>query len=764
MGNIAQFTQRRKLINRLVVSAIAVTLAVIAGSYWVGRNDSGKQAAPVLPVAKDVQQQASGYTFTRSDEGRQVFTIHASRTVAFKEGGTTVLEQVQVEVFGKDGSRRDLLRTSHCDYNTISGDIFSSGNVEIELNAPVSGKQPGPLTQSIMLETSQLYFRQQGSMVESDEPVKFRYGAISGSALGLSYATREGRLELKSSVRAELQVGLGGARPLALTASRARFEKESRVVNFTGPVEVTQGLRRAAATGATLFLDERNRLTRAVFEGPVRASDAEKSAPLAATAGRLTAEFEAGSEILRRAVAEGNVEVESTRGPDVTRLNAERVEVAFTGAPGQAQRGTASGRVRIVQEVAAERGTTAVAGASAGKIPASRRELLTEEIAFTFQNSGRSLKDAATTGAAKLAIVPSDPRLGPRMVTAGRMHMSFDATSRLETMRGEAGTSIRFEPGKGAPPGSVPQESTSERLVALLNPDTGIVQKVEQIGDFHFYHGNRQATARRASYETVTESLTLTGKPQVWDPELRARAERILINVQTGTAEGLGKVESTHTGSTGGRADATSVLADRVVAERGSQTVRYQGRVRAWRGTDVVESATLEIFRAERRVSSGSKVLTSHLQPAAAVSGESAKNGQSLTRPATIRAEHLDYTDRGRKAAYRGNVRLQTENTSLEADRLDAYFRERGEASELERAVAQGNVKVTQHGRRATGSRAEYFSADGKIVMTGGPPTLYDAEKGFISGQSLTFYSHDDRLLVSGGDQSTTFSRHRIGQ
>ncbi len=277
---------------RLVVGGIVLTLAIIAGSYWLGRDNSGKGVQPILTVAKDVQQQASGYTFTRSDEGRQVFTIHAQRTVAFKEGGTTVLEGVQVELFGKDGNRRDVLRTSLCDYNTQSGDLFSSGSVEIELNAPPTGTPAGPLAPSVMVETSQLYFRHQGSLVESDQPVKFRYGAISGSALGMSYATKEGRLEFKSSVQAEFHPGPGGARPVALTASRARFEKESRVVNLAGPVEVMQGLRRAGASSATLHLDERNRLTRAEFEGPVRASDAVKSAPLVATAAKLVAEFD----------------------------------------------------------------------------------------------------------------------------------------------------------------------------------------------------------------------------------------------------------------------------------------------------------------------------------------------------------------------------------------------------------------------------------------------------------------------------------------
>jgi lipopolysaccharide export system protein LptA len=736
---------------RAVVAAIVLTLMAIGGSYWKRRSDASKASLPVAPVAKNVQQQASGYTFTRSDEGRQVFTIRASRTVAFREGGATVLEDVQVEVFGRDGRRRDMLRTRQCDYNQQSGDFFSAGEVEIELNAARPGELASPVSESIQLVTSQLYFRKAGALVESDQPVQFRYGAIRGSSLGLSYATREGSLELRRDVRAEYRPQGAETPPLSLAASKARFDKEKGEIQLAGPVQVIQTNRKAEATGATLSLDRRHRLTGAVFAGPVRASEAGGAT---ARAGRLTAEFRPESGSLTRALAEEAVEVLSDRAAVRTRLLAQRLEVLFTGQPARAREGVAAGDVRIMQEPA---------GVSAEKRTFARREFLAPELRFDLQPSGKALREAATVGMGMLTMIPSDARLGLRTVTAERMIMRFGPESRLEMIRGEGGTRIRFEPGAGAPAASPVQESTSERLLATVGPETEAIEMVEQTGNFHFREGERQATAEVASYSTAREFLTLTGEPQIWDAEMRARAGKMLFDLASGRAEGIGKVESTHTG-TAGRGEPVSVLADRVVVERRSQTVRYEGHVRAWRGSDVVESSTLEIWRAQRRISSGSQVLTSHLQPAAAVGGPGKTAGKPATRPATIRADHLEYSDQGRKATYRGNVLMRTENTTLEADQLVVTFQDRGSVSELDAAVADGNVRVTQPGRRATGRHAEYAARDGKIVLTGGPPTLYDAEKGFTSGQSLTFYSRDDRLVISGGDESTTISRHRIGQ
>ena len=97
---------------------------------------------------------------------------------------------------------------------------------------------------------------------------------------------------------------------------------------------------------------------------------------------------------------------------------------------------------------------------------------------------------------------------------------------------------------------------------------------------------------------------------------------------------------------------------------------------------------------------------------------------------------------------------------------MDVYF-QAGSApggSEVERAVADGHVRVTQPGRRATGDHLEYEAAAGRIVMKGGAPALFDEAKGFTTGQRLTFFIHDDRLFVDGGDQSPALSKRRITQ
>jgi hypothetical protein len=58
----------------------------------------------------------------------------------------------------------------------------------------------------------------------------------------------------------------------------------------------------------------------------------------------------------------------------------------------------------------------------------------------------------------------------------------------------------------------------------------------------------------------------------------------------------------------------------------------------------------------------------------------------------------------------------------------------------------------------------EYLAADDKFVLTGGSPSIFDAEHGKITGDSLTFFRRDDRVLVEGKDTSPTTTRTRVAR
>jgi lipopolysaccharide export system protein LptA len=83
---------------------------------------------------------------------------------------------------------------------------------------------------------------------------------------------------------------------------------------------------------------------------------------------------------------------------------------------------------------------------------------------------------------------------------------------------------------------------------------------------------------------------------------------------------------------------------------------------------------------------------------------------------------------------------------------------------QIDRIIAEKSVVVTEPARHATGDRLVYTSADDKFVLTGGPPSIFDAERGKITGDSLTFFRHDDRVLVEGKETSPTVTKTQVAR
>ena len=84
--------------------------------------------------------------------------------------------------------------------------------------------------------------------------------------------------------------------------------------------------------------------------------------------------------------------------------------------------------------------------------------------------------------------------------------------------------------------------------------------------------------------------------------------------------------------------------------------------------------------------------------------------------------------------------------------------------AQLDRIVAQGDVIVQQPSRRALGQTLIYEAVPDKFTLTGGPPSIFDAERGKITGVSLTFFRRDDRVLVEGVAKHPVITQTRVAR
>jgi lipopolysaccharide export system protein LptA len=153
--------------------------------------------------------------------------------------------------------------------------------------------------------------------------------------------------------------------------------------------------------------------------------------------------------------------------------------------------------------------------------------------------------------------------------------------------------------------------------------------------------------------------------------------------------------------------------------------------------------------------------------------GKPISASSSDSSPITITARQLTYADSERKIHYDGGVQAKGTDFTASCKTLDAYLVRRGQVSgnqlvagpgQLDHMVAQDEVLIQQPNRRAEGQKLVYTADDDKFVLTGGPPSIFDAEQGKITGVSLTFFRRDDRVLVEGREKSPAVTRTQVAR
>ena len=754
-----------------------VTLAVILTALWASFRRRTAAVKGSAPLPQNVNRRLSGYTFTRSEEGRQIFTIHASRTLAYDGGVSTVLEGVHVIIFGRQGNRHDEIQTEQCTYYNSSGALACHGEASVKLEseaqAQVSASQQA--RQPFLLKTSDISYDPRRAMVSTDAPARFHFGSASGSAVGLQYDTREGSFKLLKDVRLRIPPQADGESPIEVSVGSLDYQRPSERITLQAPIECVQGSRRLEAFTGTISLNPQNHVTQATLGGGVKGLAALPSGEARGSAEALHADFDPSTEQVRQLVATGHVSVEAREAGGLRRLTAERVHVDFAGLKFQPRSGSASGNARLILESAAGPRVAAQPNSSSA---AGRKILTGSELQFLFQPEG-VLKNIRTVGPGRIELLPKDPGSDREIITGGQLLIAFNQQGRPENLQGLSPTRILDQPPPDAPRRRLLRESTAARLDAELDPATGALETIRQQGNFEFQEGDRRANADEAVYKAADQQLILSGHPELWDPDNRIRAEHVMMNLSAGTSKGWGNVQSIHfaSASSGVKSNRSTqtepliVLADKVIAKRQEQFIHYEGNVRAWRGANVVECSSLNIYKREQKLTSGYGVLTSFLQVPFHSEGSTGDGSRRQARKETanqsltIHADRLIYLILGREAIYQGHVRMETQNTTLRADRLRIYLSQplEGKDPEVERAVAEGNVRVNQlPGRHAHGQRAEYFAAAGKIILSGGPPVIYDEQQGFLTGERLTFFIHDASLFADGGGKSQTLSKRRI--
>lgn len=128
----------------------------------------------------------------------------------------------------------------------------------------------------------------------------------------------------------------------------------------------------------------------------------------------------------------------------------------------------------------------------------------------------------------------------------------------------------------------------------------------------------------------------------------------------------------------------------------------------------------------------------------AAPSGFSAAGSRE---PVEISSDRLEADDAARTLVFIGHAVATQGDVTINGDRLTIHYAAAG--GDVDRIVAEGNVRIVQGERLATGGKAEYFRVEDRMVLTGSPRV--SEGKNSVQGEEIVLYLKENRSVVKGG-------------
>ena len=87
-------------------------------------------------LGANIERQADGFVYTQAHGGRTLFKIRASKVIQLKKGGRSLLQDVQIELYGENGDRVDRISGHEFEWDDKAKTATAAGPVEIVLTRP----------------------------------------------------------------------------------------------------------------------------------------------------------------------------------------------------------------------------------------------------------------------------------------------------------------------------------------------------------------------------------------------------------------------------------------------------------------------------------------------------------------------------------------------------------------------------------------------------------------------------------------------------
>lgn len=739
--------------------AFAICLAVI-GVYVQRRMSDGTNEKGVHTVPSAVAQQSAGFTISRTVGPRTIFTVHASQATEFKDQNRSLLENVDITIYGPRGDRNDSVRAGECSYEPKTGSIRCQGLVRIDLR---NSKPKSKAAESALhLETSDILFARESGRVSTENPVTLKFPGGGGTGTGLVYEPQTENATLERNVRLDVQPpSKASAAPVHISGSALQFRRSDNVVEIAGPVRVQQDGRTLTAGALELQLDSAMHPSRAVATRNPQLLANERQGSFSLSAGQITADLSSAG-FLQGLSVDGKVRADIKARGGEDQISAQHAQVVMNSGKQQT----------AAREVLAQGNVTVLMNRSQ-----SRESLTTENLRVRL-SSNENGRDYRIVSAESLAPAKITMRNAAETdeLQGGSLSAVFGEQNEIAELRGASG--VQLERTRGADP---PEIGTAANLIAKFDAD-GNWRTIDEKGNVTLQQGPRHAAANSATLVRTSGQITLSGAASVDDPSSHLQADAIQIDQATSALQASGNVAASFAERDDDKqpsrpAGVLHISADQMDGSLPAKTASagsrgsgghyiFSGHARLWQASDVLQARTIEFWQSEKRAEARGDVLAEFVE---APHGEH-RIGRASAKPSAsvssvlwrVRAQQADYWGSTEKMDWAGGVDARSSEGAIQSPHIEMLFsRTQNNSRQLERAVATGGVRIEQNGRTGTADRGEYIAREGKFILSGGRPTLADSSGNSTTGRELTFFLASDTILIDSHTELRTVIKHR---
>ena len=767
-------------------AGVAILLVILVACVYGARDWQSRQARKKVPAAvpSSVEQRSAGFSFSKVVGNRTEFTVRASHATEFVEGGRSLLEDVWITAYGGAGERFDNLHTRTCDYLTASESISCAGDVQMDLDrasdqrAQAPGAQQAKGSKLVQVATSHVSFDHKTGLATTDRPANFRFSQGEGHGVGFRYEAQQGEIQLLSAVQLALHgadsadhTSQAAGQILNLSGGSMTFERDQRLIHVMGPVHAQQAGFDLRCGRLDVELDEHMYAHRLIAtEQPELRSDGPPHISLKA----VTITALASPTRIESIIAEGGVRALSQKPEGNDQLQADRMETELYPISNQPRLLVATGNVVVHSN-------------HAGAVRNLETSILRLDFAPVMQGGEARLKHALTPAGTvefqDTATLPAKPSVERMRLTAQRLEADFTGENDLKELRGSQG--VRFERQIGV--GSL-QTTTSQEMIAQFAAGGGW-STVDQTENVQLHQDNESAQAERAHFDRASNTTVLEGSVVLMDATSRTTARSAIFNQTTNEVRAAGRVATVESSTSGSQfvnfaPGPGRVSGDRLDANSATGHAVYSGNARLWQGDSIVQGDTIELDRQTHTLTAIGQVHAVFPQAAANAAPQPSRKRPAKPEFWHAQGNHLIYQSDENRGRIEQKVRAHSDEGSMTADAIDFFFAPAQNSAissanatgksfvgtpnggatgeQLVRASAFGNVNVEQQGRHGKATRADYAAEDGKFVLSGGTPTVYDASGNATQGRQLTFFFGDDSINIDSAEGLRTLTLHQV--